>query len=213
MSLRSRFLMLFPAGPITALTLLGLLMLGAILNHRAVEFLRFIEPTLAVTKPRFVFSHTINKLMIEEFRFPNANDIHYAEDSIRVRRSLIEDDLAAGGSMGVLKGIGNVLYRLMQDPATKDRIDIFLVGARVPISGDDAIDARLAHDAQDTTEVMVRAIYQMVPELKQQYEERFVSAAFPTSESTELGQWIEFHVVPRERLHVDMMLKMQQYVR
>jgi len=58
---------ILPPGPILILTLIGLLLLSALLYYRAVKIQRFLEPVLAITQPRIAFSKNIYNLLLREF--------------------------------------------------------------------------------------------------------------------------------------------------
>ena len=53
--------------PIVILTLIGLLLLSALLYYKAVRSQRYLEPSLALAQPRIEFIHKIGLFFQEEF--------------------------------------------------------------------------------------------------------------------------------------------------
>ena len=82
---------ILPPGPILILTLIGLLLLSALLYYRAVRIQRFLEPALAITQPRITFSKNINNLILREFGKEESKGIKFRTGSILVEQSLLVD--------------------------------------------------------------------------------------------------------------------------
>ncbi len=63
-----------PAGPILNLTLIGLVLLSALLYYRAIKIQRFLEPALAISQPRNEFAKNVRLRFQKEFGEKRSRD-------------------------------------------------------------------------------------------------------------------------------------------
>ena len=78
-----------PAGPILSLLLIGLVLLSALLYYRAVKIQRFLEPALAISKPRNEFSKSIKQIFQQEFGAELVKGIRIRAGSIFIEKSFL----------------------------------------------------------------------------------------------------------------------------
>ncbi len=65
--------------------------------------------------------------------------------------------------------------------------------------------------ARDAELVLV-TILNATPELRARYAPLFTSSAISSPPSTHLGEWVIFHIMPSERLHAEVLKRLEKYV-
>ena len=83
---------LVPIEFVVALTLIGLILVGAVLYSNSIRFQRFIEPMIAVLQPRGEFSERFKQLILGEFETLNKDEVVLRGNILRVRRSFLTDE-------------------------------------------------------------------------------------------------------------------------
>src|SRR5512143_3698017 len=86
-----------PLGPLFSLTLIGLILLNAIIYYRAVKIQRFLEPALAISEPRMKFTRDIRDLLSREFSPDQMKGIRFRAGTIIVDQSLLFERTHAEG--------------------------------------------------------------------------------------------------------------------
>ncbi len=208
----SRRKIILPPGPILILTLIGLLLLSALLYYRAVRIQRFLEPVLAITQPRITFSNNINNLLLREFGKEESKGIKVKPGSILVEQSL----LIAGvhnttGEDTVLTKLGRVFLAALSDPAIRDNISLIIVIARVPLGPEMESNKEFRYQIQQRAELILNSIFKVAPELERNYGGYFAATALPVDPEVKDTDWIEFRIIPTERLHIEVLQKLEKY--
>ena len=85
---------LVPIELVVGTTLIGMILVGAVMYSNSVRFQRFIEPMLAVLQPRSEFSGRFGSMIMSEFDDLNLSEINLHGNILRVRRSFL---MANGG--------------------------------------------------------------------------------------------------------------------
>lgn len=124
-------------GPILSLTLIGILVLSALLYYRAVKIQRFLEPALAITEPRIKFNQEINNLLIKEFG-TTAQGITFRRGSIFVDQALLYDipHHEKGAKPVMLDKLSRVFLSALSSPDISSHISLILISINLPLTAD-----------------------------------------------------------------------------
>jgi len=208
---------ILPPGPVLGLTLIGLLLLSAVLYYRAIKVQRFLEPALAISQPRNEFARSINKLLLKEFGRADISGVRFEMGSILLEESLLFDK---GNSMNIKKSahvilnkLGHVFVSALSDENTRSHIELILISARFPISSDTGLSTKMRHTAQRMAESILISIYRAEPGLEKDYGTYFVATAMPVPSSEKKTRWVEFRIIPSELVHIELFQRLHKYVR
>ena len=204
---------ILPPGPILILTLIGLLLLSALLYYRAVKIQRFLEPALAITQPRITFSKNINNLLLREFGKEESEGIKFKAGSIFVEQSLLISGVRniKGEDTVVLKKLGRVFMDAFSDPDIRDNISLILVIARPPLSPEKISNKELRYQIQNRAGLILNSIYKVAPGLESNYGRYFAATALPVGRAVKETEWIEFRIIPTEKLHIEVLQSLEKY--
>ena len=204
---------ILPPGPILILTLIGLLLLSALLYYRAIKIQRFLEPALAITQPRITFSKNINNLLLREFGKEESEGIKFKAGSIFVEQSLLISGVRniKGEDTVVLKKLGRVFMDAFSDPDIRDNISLILVIARPPLSPEKISNKELRYQIQNRTGLILNSIYKVAPGLESNYGRYFAATALPVGRAVKETEWIEFRIIPTEKLHIEVLQSLEKY--
>jgi hypothetical protein len=200
-------------GPILSLTLIGILILSAVLYYRAVKIQRFLEPALAITTPRIEFSEAIRKLLVKEFGSNEMGGIKFTANSIFVQRSLLTTGIHKTNSEAApLKKLSGVLLAVLKDPDLKEYVDLVLISLKLPIDPSGKImGGEKKFQVHERAELILNSLFKVSPELDRNYNAFFavtvVSGEFLKGEA----EWVEFRFIPTERLHVEVLQSLKKY--
>lgn len=204
---------IFPPGPILSLTLIGLLLLSAVLYYRAINMQRFLEPALAVSQPRIDFAKNIRGLISKEFGGKEIEGIKFTTGSIFVEESLLFRREHNIEESEVLKKLSRVFLSALKDPNIRARINLILVSATLPLSSDTELNKKMRLKMQHTAELILNAMYKAEPGLEMDYGTYFSAAAMPMNLSEEESRWVEFRITPSELVHIELLQRLHKYVR
>jgi len=204
---------ILPPGPILILTLIGLLLLSALLYYRAVKIQRFLEPALAITQPRITFSKNINNLLLREFGKEESKGIKFKTGSILVEPSLLLAGVHKinGEDTVVLKKLSHVFLAALSDPDIRKNISLIIVSTRLPLSPEIGPNKELRNQAQNRAELILNSMYKVAPGLESKYGRYFAATALPVDPAVKDTDWIEFRIIPTERLHIEVLQRLEKY--
>jgi hypothetical protein len=206
---------ILPPGPILSLTLIGLLLLSALLYYRAVKIQRFLEPVLAITQPRITFSKNINELLFREFGKEESKGIKFKAGSILVEQSLlfagVHNINITGEEPVVLKKLGHVFLAALSDPDIRDNISLIIVSTRLPLRPEIASNKEFRYQIQNRAELILNSMYKVTPELEKKYGTYFAATALPVDPALKDIDWIEFRIIPTEKLHIEVLQRLEKY--
>ncbi|MDP2166824.1 MAG: hypothetical protein Q8J64_00655 [Thermodesulfovibrionales bacterium] len=198
-----------PPGPVLGLTLIGILLLGAVIYYRAVRIQRFLEPAVAISQPRVEFAGNIRLLLQKEFGEKAVRGVMFTTDSILVEKSLLKD---ANSSSIILKKLGRIFLSMLNDPQMKNYINLILINTRPPLSQNHESNRAARLKMQDTSKQILNALYDEEPELEN-YDIYFAATAVTIDAETGKADWVEFKIIPSEQLHIDVLMKLEKYIR
>jgi hypothetical protein len=206
---------ILPPGPILILILIGFLLLSAIVYYRAIKIQRFMEPALAISEPRMRFSQNIINLLQEEFGEQESRGIKFRFGSILVDPSLLSDSSHPKESSEplVLKKLSHVFLTALNNPGIRGNISLIMVSVRLPLSPDAALNRELRSRMQERAALILQSLYAIEPALEKNYGTYFTAAAMPVNATIEETNWIEFRIVPTERLHIEVLQRLEKYAR
>jgi len=199
-------------GPILSLTLIGILVLSALLYYRAVKIQRFLEPALAITEPRIKFNQEINNLLIKEFG-TTAKGITFRRGSIFVDQSLL---FAFPHHRGVsnpliLNKLSRVFLSALSNPDISSHISLILISINLPLTADSNLNKELRFEGQKMTAYILNTLYAAEPVLEKQYGKYFAVTAISAGPPVQEPKLIEFRMIPSERLHIQVLERLEQY--
>jgi hypothetical protein len=206
---------ILPPGPILSLTLIGLLLLSAVVYYRAVKIQRFLEPALAFSQPRLQFSQSINNLLAREFGTRETQGVRFRAGAILVNQSLL---FPAGPNMRpdqseVLHKLGHVFREALDDPDIRDNISLILVSTRLPLSTSAELNTALRFQLQGRALLILDSLYYVEPAIEKKYGKYFAATALPVEGPLKEAEWIEFRIIPAERFHIILLQRLEKYMR
>ncbi len=200
-------------GPILTLTLIGILLLSALVYYRAINIQRFLEPALAISEPRLRFNQNIKKILSQEFGIKELKAIRFKSGSILVEQSLLFEPMHAerGKEPPALRKLGRVFLSALKNPEIRSNISFILVGVRYPVNPDTALDKELRFQVQERAALILNSLFFTEPELGRDYRLYFVAAALPVEGAQRELSVLEFRLVPAERLHIEILQRLEKY--
>ncbi len=202
-------------GPLFSLTLIGLLLLSALIYYRAVKIQRFLEPALAISEPRMKFNQDIKDLLSREFSPKEMKGIKFRAGTITVDESLIFErshSQARPTGPEVLKKLSRVFAAALDDPEIRENISLIQITARFPLAKDMIMNRQARFAVQDSATLILNSIFSAEPRLETSFARFFAATAiatpFPPKEG---GVIIEFRIIPTERLHIEVLDRLEQY--
>jgi len=204
---------ILPLGPLLSLMLIGILVLSALLYYRSVKIQRFLEPALAISQPRMQFIQNINSLLTKEFGTEQVKGIRFRTGAILVEQSLLLSNIhpAKGSEPLILKKLASVFLTALNNPEIKDNISLVLVSTRLPLSPDREANKEMRAKMQERAALILSSLFALEPQLEKSYGAYFAATALSVSERAKEADWIEFRIVPTERLHIDVLMRLGKY--
>lgn len=195
---------LIPSEPAVSLAFLGIMLLSAVLYYRAVNIQRFLEPALAMSKPKMEFEQNINRLITGEFG-KDAAGVIFTSDAIFVRESLL-----FGGSGRAAERLGKVFLSALEEPEIQPYIELVMVSTRLPLSPDPQTNRLNRQARQQRADEVLDAMFAAQPGLEK-YRTYFVATTVAVSGFKTQANWVEFRIVPTLRLQIDVLQKLKKY--
>ena len=202
-------------GPLFSLTLIGLLLLSAILYYRAVKIQRFLEPALAISEPRMKFAQNIRGLLAKEFGPQKMKGITFRGGTIIVDQSLFLDRTHAKErpmEPEALKKLSRIFLSALANPEMRENISLILIIVRYPLSKETIRNRQMRFEGQDTAVLILNSIFSIEPKLERNYTKYFTATAMAASSSKgDGGLVVEFRLIPTERLHIEVLQRLEGY--
>jgi len=201
--------LILPPGPVLSLTLIGFLLSGAVLYYRAVKSQRFLEPVLAVLQPRIEFAKDIRTLLHAEFGEKQPEGVMFTTNSILVRSPILGDPARSEEIIGKL---GRLFLAMMEDPKMRGYIDLIIIRTNPPLLADRKAYEKIKAQTEHAAHEILRSLYRAEPVLGKDYPDYFTAAAIPVLDESKAG-WVEFRILASEQMHIDLLMKLEKYVR
>jgi len=213
MNVKSLWKYVPPAGPIFSITLIGLVLLSALLYYRAVKIQRFLEPALALSQPRNEFAKNINSIFEKEFKTKSIKGLKIRSSSILMETSLLfsGDGAVKASAQDDLQKLARVFLSLMKDDHTRSEISQVLIIGRYPSYGFTRATIVERLKVQRMVGFIQDALFQLEPELGIRYATYFEGAAQQTNPQEKKSEVVEFRIVPSEFLHIEVLEKLEKY--
>lgn len=206
---------MLPPGPILSLTLIGVMVLSAILYYRAVKIQRFLEPALALSQPRNQLSERFNVLLRREFGdTAGVRGMSFGMGAVIAEARLFfdEDEVTKKSADEMLQKLNRVFYEALQDERTRLHIAAVLVGADYRV-GPAAGDTKGARErAQHRAEMLMDRLLSADPRLTGSFGTYFIASAIPSESRDARGDRLEFRIIPSEMLHVEVLMRLNKYI-
>jgi hypothetical protein len=205
---------MLPPGPILSLTLIGLVLLSALLYYRAIKIQRFLEPAFAISEPRIRFIESVNGLLVREFGDGDVSGIRFRGGSIFVEQSLLmeSEHHEKDAGRGIIEKLGRVFLAALHDPEIRGHVSLILVNAKFRFSKDGELNRAMRFQTQQLADMVLNALYAADPRLEQYYAGYFAASALPVNAASREAGWIEFRIVPTERMHIEVLQRLGKYV-
>jgi hypothetical protein len=203
---------LLPPGVVLSITLIGLVLLGAVLYSKADRAQRFLEPTLAISRPRTQFTARFSEILGKELPPRAHSQIVVERNSIKVRKDLLFPKSFHSQEAPLLRSIGRVFLTVMEDPQMSPYVDFIMVLTRFPGQKDHALNVENRSKGSEDAGHILSAMFAVTPELEENHSEHFASSSIADPFSEEAGDMVEFHIIPSERVHIDLLIKLQKYL-
>jgi len=206
---------IMPPGPVLSVALIGLMLLSGYLYYKAVRFQRFLEPTLALTQPVSQFDQRVIGMIKGEFGPEDADNIRYSMGSMRVRESVLVAGAHQPGGSAMFGKLARVFKKMLDDPELKSSIKVILVSKTAKLGADPVLsqyNRTVRHEAQDQAEGILNTLYSIEPELETKYGSYFEATAIPAYRPDAEAGWVAFRIVPSERLHIEVLQKLEKYI-
>jgi hypothetical protein len=203
-----------PVGPLFSLTLIGLILLSAIIYYRAVKIQRFLEPALAISEPRMKFTRDLRDLLAREFSPKQMKGIRFRSGTIIVEQSLLFEGAHPEGERSepvVLKKLSRVLRAALSDPEIRENISLILINARFPLGKDTLFNRQLRFEVQDRAVLILNSLFTIDPSLERDFSQYFAATSLPSGSPEQGGAVVEFRIIPTERLHIEVLQRLEQY--
>ena len=202
-----------PLGPLLSLTLIGILILSALLYYRAVKIQRFLEPALAISQPRMKFGQSVTSLLSQEFGAGQLKGLRFRGGSIFVETSLLLNSIhpVKKSDPLVLKKLAHFFLNALNDPGIRDNVSLILVSTRLPISPDKKANKEMRAKMENRAGLILSSLFALEPQLEASHGAYFAATALSVGAGMKDVDWIEFRIVPSERLHIDMLLRLEKY--
>jgi hypothetical protein len=206
--------LILPPGPILSLTLIGLLLLSAVVYYRAVKIQRFLEPALAFSQPRLQFSQSVNNLLSKEFGEKETRGVKFRAGAILIHQSLFfpPDRIMRPDQSEVLHKLGRFFLAALDDPDIRDNISLILVSTRLPLSNDADLNRFLRFQLQGRALLILNSLYTAEPEIERKYGKYFAATSLPLDGPPKEAEWIEFRIIPAERFHIILLQRLEKYI-
>lgn len=204
------------SGPLFSLTLIGLLLLSAVIYYRAVKIQRFLEPALAISEPRMQFSKNIKGLLSREFDPKEMQGMEYSAGTITVDESLIFFErsnfkLRPAGAV-VLSKLGRVFMAALDDPEMRQNVSLIQITARSPLTKDLLYNRQARFAIQDSATLILNLLFAAEPRLEKDYPMYFAATVIPSTKPPGKGGIaFEFRIIPTELLHIEALMRLEQY--
>jgi len=202
----------FPVDQIIGITLIGLLLLSALIYYKSVKAQRYLEPSLAILEPQVAFAQKISDLINEEFGSKQNRGVIFTANSILVDDRLIFTDPFNKESVkpDFVRKLGNIMMAMLGDAQMRLHFELILISTRLPLSPHLILNKQKQIEKQNNAELVLNALYKISPELKNNYALYFTSSVIPVRPKQN-ENWIEFRFIPTEHLHIDMMKSLKKY--
>ncbi|MGO9415576.1 MAG: hypothetical protein ACLP51_10625 [Syntrophobacteraceae bacterium] len=206
---------ILPPGLMLSLALIGLMLLSAILYYRAGKIQRFMEPALAISQPKIKFTQSINKLLSQEFGTKDIKGVKFRAGSILVDQSLFFEGSRHSERFdpAVLNKLSRVFLSALSNEDTREEISLIMVSFRYPLGQDPDLNRVSSLQSQQKAWLLLNSLYAAEPQLENKYGVYFVAAALPVNRSVRENNWIEFRIVSTEHLHIEVLQKLEKYMR
>ncbi len=201
--------LILPPGPVLSLTLIGLLLLGAVVYYRAVKSQRFLEPVLAVLQPRIEFAKDMRTLLHAEFGDKQPEGVMFTTNSILVKSPVFGDRVR---SKEIIRRLGRLFLAMMEDPKMRGNIEFVVVRTNPPLLADRNAYEKIKAQTEHAAHEILRSLYRAEPALGKNYPDYFTAAAIPVLDESKVG-WVEFRIIASEQMHIDLLMKLEKYVR
>ena len=201
-----------PQGPLLSLLLVGLVLFSGLLYYRAVRIQRFLEPALALSKPRNDFSEAIRQIVEKEFGKGSVRGLDVRMSSLIIDQTLL---VSASGRLHttgrtILQRLSRVFRALLEDPATRADINLVLISAGYP-TGTPATESAERIKAQRMLGEVLDGLFAAEPLLKENYQAVFATAPRPVTQLEGYRALIEVRIIPSEMLHMEFLQRLQKY--
>ncbi|MDA8103845.1 MAG: hypothetical protein M0Z71_00540, partial [Nitrospiraceae bacterium] len=168
-----------------------------------------------ISEPRMKFNQDIKDLLSREFSPKEMKGIKFRAGTITVDESLIFErshSQARPAVPVVLKKLSRVFAAALDNPEIRENISLIQITARFPLTKDMILNRQARFEVQDSATLILNSIFSAEPRLETSYPRFFSATAIPTLAPPKDGRVIiEFRIIPTERLHIEVLERLERY--
>jgi len=202
-------------GPVLSISLIGLMVLCGLLYYKAVRFQRFLEPALAITQPGSEFDETVKNYLRTEFGPEYVFDIQYTQGTILVKEAALSGDEDEGRGRVIYEKLARVFEKILSDKDMRGDVKVILVSTMARVSDDPdkvQFNSESRRKTQDRADDILDELYTVEPDLETTYGLFFETSAIPVYSDMIDASWVNFRIIPSEKLHIEVLQKLQKYI-
>ncbi len=203
---------LVPIELVVGTTLVGMILLGALAYSNAVRFQRFIEPMLAVLQPRGEFTGRFGSMIMREFDDIDLSEIVLRGNVLRVKRSFLASEGSHQEGFANYERLGRVFKSLLDDAWMRSNTDFIMVSLEAPFTMNEEKNRKRREATAKEAELILVTILNSSPDLRIKYAPLFTSAVVSSPPKSTTEQWVTFSIMPSERLHAEVLRRLEKYV-
>jgi hypothetical protein len=202
---------ILPPVPIAILTLIGLLLLSALLYYKSVRSQRYMEPSLALAQPRIEFAQNMIRLFENEFGPRKLKGVVLTKNSIFISDSLMFNDPLHPKAINrlFLKKMSNIFLSMLKNSEMRPHFDLILINARLRVSPSLEESKKRRLTRQHVAESIMDSMYTVEPNLIKYYG-IFAATTVPV-QPKDKNSWVEFRIIQSEHLHIELMKSLTKY--
>ena len=195
-----------------SILLVGLVLFSAMLYYRAVRIQRYLEPALAMTKPRSDFSEAIRQAVEKEFGKGQIRGFDVRMSSLIIDQALLVSPSGTLHPTGriILRRFARVFTTLLGSATIRADINLFLISAGYA-QGTPETEAAERVKAQRVLNEVLKGLFTAEPSLREDYQAFFATTPRPVSPRDGFRARIEVRIIPSEMLHMEFLQRLQKY--
>jgi hypothetical protein len=111
----------------------------------------------------------------------------------------------------VMKKLSRVFLSVLQKPETKSNISLILVCISYPSGANAMLNKEFRFFTQGRAVLLLNSLFFVEPELEKNYGRYFAATALPASATLKEDPLLEFRLIPTERLHIEVLQRLEKY--
>ncbi len=159
------------------------------------------------------FTQNIRDLLAREFSPHQMKGIRFRAGTIIVDQSLLfERAHSEGGPVPeVLRKLSRVFHAALNNQETRENISLILINAKYPLSKDTMRSRQIRFEVQDRAVLILNSLFTIDPMVERDYAHYFAATSVPARIPEDGEPVVEFRIIPTERLHIEVLQRLERY--